>query len=1487
MCFDVTVLTVAVRDLAYKLLQMASAKKIRDEIMSMTIVVNSNPAQQEIYSLTKRSKELTAESRALNKEREKVAETLGEESQEYQDLTQKINDNSSALQINKNKVKDLTDSLNINEMTVKQLRQELTLLNRELTDRVAPGTAQYDALQRRIGEVRARLNEVRTGAAGSQDSIDELQSAFEEYGGTIAVVVGVITGYVMVVQELIDRNNEMADAMSAVEKTTGMTTNEVKELSEAFTDFDTRTKKLDLLKIAEVGGRLGVAKQEILDFTREIDKAYVSLGDSWNGGVDDLADSLGTVASLYKETKDLPIAESINMIGSALNELAAQGASSEQNITDFVNRLGSMPPAMKPPLNTLLAFGSAFEESGIKSEIGSSGFANFVNIASKNAAGFAKVMNQPVSKVKELINTNPAEFFLQFSQGLRGLNADELARVLESLKLNSNEVQRVIGAATEKTERFRASIDVANEAVAEGTSLQDEFNKVNNNAAAIYEKIQRKFSESLSSKEIAEFLGTAVSVFGKFMGVVEDSTGVVTGFRTGILFLVKTIVLITAAFFTYNALTGVYNTLMLTAYQRVIGLTVVEKARNALTKVSSVLQTAYNIILGASGLLVGNLGRAIGIKAGAQRLETAATEMAISSQIRLNAAMSANPLGILITLITLAATAYMAYKAITNETSKAQKNLHDIMREGVANAASEITSLKLMYNEAMKAKVGTDERRKAIEALKKQFPSYFGHLDSEKAKNEDLTKSYWDLRKAIVASARAKAAEKELEKREGERLTAEEAWLQRYKAELKTYNELKAKASGTTVLRLDGGDGKSFTQTLKNSDLLNASKERLQLMLNEYSNNLRANKIADKFLHDVLESNKKNSELYEKDKNSVENQMSGYNVPKTDEELKAEKDAAKLKKEQGREAEKQRKLKEAHDREMAEISKKGETALALETQIELDKEDAKISIMEEGFEKELALINLQEQRRAAELDKKKIGNTEIDLLQEKIDKAVGDDKILFEALMNSWIKNNKSLDQLKLNNVSVFAAKRKAAEAKSETERLKDQDEIYQKEVGQLNRQKNDELAQYENLAQLKAGLQGRISEFELRNIKTWNDGKEALSKVYQKKEIELHVAHLQEMISLYEGLDMSILNKDQQEQVLKFVEEATNKISELKAKVNENGQTEKEGLKGKTKLGDQGNTDILGMSIGDWETFFSNIDTGANKLGTISAAVGALQNAFSTYYQFVQQKEQAQLKQVDTNSKRKEARLKRQLDSGQINQEQYEAALQRLNQETELEKYKLEYDAAKRQRNFQIAQTHANTAMAIMNIWATSNNPWVAAAMSIVVGALGLIQVANIAKQPLPEAPGFEDGFGMDYEMNRAQDGKKFNVQRKPLKSGPVYRPTHFIAGENNKVEMVIDNQTYKGFSPSFRKALHNEIAYSKGAEGYEGGYYPVLNDKNYQNSNDSVYAEALNNNTAALNKVATMTPRAYVVKDMDSAKHTIEMIDEYNSYVNQAKKK
>ena len=259
-----------------------------------------------------------------------------------------------------------------------------------------------------------------------------------------------------------------------------------------------------------------------------------------------------------------------------------------------------------------------------------------------------------------------------------------------------------------------------------------------------------------------------------------------------------------------------------------------------------------------------------------------------------------------------------------------------------------------------------------------------------------------------------------------------------------------------------------------------------------------------------------------------------------------------------------------------------------------------------------------------------------------------------------------------------------------------------------------------------------------------------------------------------------------------------------------------------------------------------------------------------------VQAKEQAQVRQVEVAAKRKEKSLKSQLDRGIISQEEYETGIQKLNDETEKKKAQLEYEAAKRQRTVNIANAIASTALAVLNAMNTKPFFPLGLAMAGVATAMGAMQIATIQSTPLPEAPGYEKGFGMEYDMMREQDGKKFRTVRRRLTSGLVDRPTHFIAGENG-VEMVIDNPTYTKFPESVKRTLNRQIAIAK---GYEGGRYSYLSNGNDTSSpKDDLMIELLMENREAIRELRKTRFTAVVDKnDMRSAKNIIEMQDDYN---------
>ena len=528
------------------------ARTITDEEIKLSIIINGNPAQKQLLDLEKSTRALTEQKKALQIELRRTEQSLGKESQEYKKLQLAIKEVNTEIDNNKAKMKFLQNEIGITSLTMKQLSDKAHLLKMTLRNLV-PGSADYKRYQEELNQVNARIGELNGRASQTGFSLGKVADGFNRYAALGASVLGFFAGMVVSIQKIIDVNGKLSEAQTNVMKTTGMTKKEVDDLTKSFGVLQTRTARIDLLGIAETGGRLGIAKEDIQDFVKVMDKASVALGDSFEGGPDVVAEKLGRIKGLYGELKDASVETAFESVGSALNELGAAGTASEANLSEFVTRVGAMPEAFKPSIAEALGLGAAFEESGIKAEVAAGNYSKVISIASNNAAGFAQVMGKTKKEVEDLLNTNPNEFFLQFADSLKGMNAVDLAKTLDALKLNDNEVKMVLGAASKNTDLFREKIDLANQSLAEGTSLTKEFDIKNNNFAATLEKIKKTVSGLFTADGFVAWLESAVNWFAKFIGATEDADGSVTAWRNTLVFTAKIIAIVTAAMITHNA----------------------------------------------------------------------------------------------------------------------------------------------------------------------------------------------------------------------------------------------------------------------------------------------------------------------------------------------------------------------------------------------------------------------------------------------------------------------------------------------------------------------------------------------------------------------------------------------------------------------------------------------------------------------------------------------------------------------------------------------------------------------------------------------------------------------------------------------------------------------------------------------------------------------------------------------------------------------
>ena len=97
-------------------------------------------------------------------------------------------------------------------------------------------------------------------------------------------------------------------------------------------------------------------------------------------------------------------------------------------------------------------------------------------------------------------------------------------------------------------------------------------------------------------------------------------------------------------------------------------------------------------------------------------------------------------------------------KKKTEALTRSIKHMADVMQDARLETAKETTKLNILYKTATNNAKSTNERTKAVKALKKEYPEYFKNLSDEEIKTGKATKAYNNLSKAIVENAKARAA---------------------------------------------------------------------------------------------------------------------------------------------------------------------------------------------------------------------------------------------------------------------------------------------------------------------------------------------------------------------------------------------------------------------------------------------------------------------------------------------------------------------------------------------------------------------------------------------------------------------------------------------------------------------------------------------------------------------------------------------------------
>jgi TP901 family phage tail tape measure protein len=340
-------------------------------------------------------------------------------------------------------VADLRRQYAMLEQTLKGTRMSQSALNDILT-RSKQGKASIDELRRAYKQLEEELNQLNTKSKEFADkqksmkelkeNIDEVTGATNKQGGAWHTALKNLTAYVGLfsvfnhikdlVTGAIKKNFEYSGSLTDIRKVSGLTMEQVKQLSTELAKIDTRTSVDGLAQLAYEASKLGVGKygvEGMAQFVRAADKINVAIGEEMG---EKALPSLLKMTEVMGLIPKMGLERSIEAVGSSMFKLASTSTATSSDITEFVKRCTGVARTAGITTDQLLALGSAFSAQMASPEVAATAMSKFIVALQKNHNLIEKDLAIPAGTINSMYQAGNA--------------MDAIVLILEKMKEKGN-----------------------------------------------------------------------------------------------------------------------------------------------------------------------------------------------------------------------------------------------------------------------------------------------------------------------------------------------------------------------------------------------------------------------------------------------------------------------------------------------------------------------------------------------------------------------------------------------------------------------------------------------------------------------------------------------------------------------------------------------------------------------------------------------------------------------------------------------------------------------------------------------------------------------------------------------------------------------------------------------------------------------------------------------------------------------------------------
>lgn len=574
-------------------------------------------------------------------------------------------DIESAEQAVSNKLVNVDDVMKrLRTAPIEELQQAAAQLQKELTESTRR-TEEYVKTSAKLRQVNSQIESVK--------------NSWEDHDSQIVATIKRLTSYVLVyagfnevvgrIKQLYQANLQLSDSLADIEKTTGLSTESVAELSREIDSIDTRTAQQELHDLAYEAGKLGIsAKEDVLGFVKAGNQLLVALGEDLGGA--EAVRQLMKVNAILGETQKLGVEKALLATGSAINEISQTSRASAGPIVDVVNRIGAIGEAAGLSMSDLIALAGTLDALGQHAEMGGTALNTFISTLTSNTTEVAQAVGLSDDYLKNLIEQGKTiQAVIAVFEKMNAMGGlDVLAPIMKDLGSDGERIKQVLVTLSSGVDELKAQVFTSSRAFKEATSVTDEYNIKNENAMAIMQRMGNAIKESFINSGFVEWL----------TDVLRYISSIPNRFERG-----ETSIRLTAV-----------------ALQVLVGVMIATS--------SAVQKASANIVLFTKM-----------VKAG-----TASVNIFKIAWQSLSKAMMSNPLGWVVLGFTALTSAITYFKKSVDEATKAQSEFE----AAIQKETFELSNLKYAID---KANVSNGERAALIKQLNDKYGAYLGFMVTE------------------------------------------------------------------------------------------------------------------------------------------------------------------------------------------------------------------------------------------------------------------------------------------------------------------------------------------------------------------------------------------------------------------------------------------------------------------------------------------------------------------------------------------------------------------------------------------------------------------------------------------------------------------------------------------------------------------------------------------------------------------------------------